>query len=44
MAESITHYESGNKYPKNEVFVVDDIYELIESVMKGEGEIKDGME
>lgn len=33
VADSITHCETGNKYPKNEVFVVDDIYDLIESVM-----------
>ena len=36
VADSITHCENGNKYPKNEVFVVDDIYEIVEDVMKGD--------
>lgn len=36
VADSITHCETGNKYLKNEVFVVDDIYEIVEDVMKEE--------
>lgn len=33
-AEQITHCLSGNAYPKNEVFVVDDVYEITEQMMK----------
>jgi hypothetical protein len=43
VVDSITHFENGNKYPKNEVFVVDDIYDLMESVME-ERRIEDGFD
>ena len=33
IADSITHCTTCNSYPKNEVFVVDDIYEIVEDVM-----------
>lgn len=34
-AERITHCLNGNIFPKNEVFVVDDVYEIAEQLKEG---------